>query len=83
MINDGLIDYVAELARLRIEEDEKEQIKKDFENIINYFDKLNELDTQDVEPLTHINNVKNIFREDRAVGQKAGNGFIKVPRTVG
>ena len=53
-INDELLDKLAFLARLRFSGEERERIKQDMAQIIELIDKLNELDIESVEPLTHI-----------------------------
>lgn len=59
------IEYVSKLARLNLSEKEKEKLTLEMANIISYVDKLNELDTSDVPPMSHIIPIKNVFREDR------------------
>ena len=58
------VDEVASLARLSFTEPEKEELIGTLNNILGYFDKLSELDTKNVEPLTHILPVQNVMRED-------------------
>ncbi len=58
------VDTVAALARLYFTDEEKEEMMGILNNILEYFDKLTELDTEDVEPLTHILPVQNVMRED-------------------
>lgn len=64
IISDETIEYVGILAKLELSEDEKEQAKKDMGSMLDYIDKLNELDTTGIEPMSHVFNVKNVFRED-------------------
>lgn len=93
VINDEIIDYVGILAKLELSEDEKKEARKDMERMLDYIDKLNELDTSGVEPMSHIFPVDNVFREDvvtngddrenilkNAPEQK--DGAFKVPKTV-
>ena len=61
-ISDETIEYVGILAKLELNEEEKEQAKKDMESMLDYIDKLNELDTEGVEPLSHVFPVHNVFR---------------------
>ena len=88
-----LIDYVADLSRLRLNEEEKDRAEKDLGSILTYMDKLNELDTAGVEPMSHAFPVKNVFREDEVrpsenrevLLQNAPvkqDGCFKVPKTV-
>ncbi|MCM1569567.1 MAG: Asp-tRNA(Asn)/Glu-tRNA(Gln) amidotransferase subunit GatC [Roseburia sp.] len=93
IIDDKTIDYVGILAKLELADEEKEQAKKDMGSMLDYIDKLNELDTTGVEPMSHVFPVQNVFREDvvvngddrenilrNAPGSK--DGMFRVPRTV-
>lgn len=64
IISDETIEYVGILAKLELSEEEKEQAKKDMGSMLDYIDKLNELDTSGVEPMSHVFPVDNVFRED-------------------
>ena len=64
VISDETIEYVGILAKLELSEEEKENAKKDMEEMLDYIDKLGELDTSSVEPLSHVFPVHNVFRED-------------------
>lgn len=92
IISDETIEYVGILAKLELSEEEKEQAKKDMGSMLDYIDKLGELDTTGVEPMSHVFPVKNVFREDvvtnedmredilkNAPGEK--DGMFVVPRT--
>ncbi len=92
-ITDETIAYVGILAKLELSDEEKEAAKKDMADMLDYIDKLNELDTEGVEPLSHVFPVENVFREDvvtngdcrgdilqNAPGEK--DGMFKAPRTV-
>ncbi|MDR0570298.1 MAG: Asp-tRNA(Asn)/Glu-tRNA(Gln) amidotransferase subunit GatC [Clostridiales Family XIII bacterium] len=63
-ISDELIGYICELSRLELSEDEKEGRKKDLTDILDYMDKLNELDTRGLPEMTHPFDAANRFRED-------------------
>ncbi|HBQ86875.1 MAG TPA: Asp-tRNA(Asn)/Glu-tRNA(Gln) amidotransferase subunit GatB [Syntrophomonas sp.] len=58
------VEHVALLARLSLSDEEKALFSRQLSSILEYVDQLNELDTDDVEPLTHILPVFNVFRED-------------------
>lgn len=58
------VEYIANLARLEFTKEEKEKFTEQFNRILEYMDKLNELDTTKVEPLYHVIDLKNVFRED-------------------
>lgn len=64
VISEETIEYVGILAKLELSEEEKEQAKKDMGSMLDYIDKLNELDTDGVEPMSHVFPVQNVFRED-------------------
>jgi aspartyl-tRNA(Asn)/glutamyl-tRNA(Gln) amidotransferase subunit C len=59
-----LLDKIAHLARLEIQEDEAEKLMTDMNAIIAWIDKLKEIDTEGVEPLTSMSHEVNAFRED-------------------
>lgn len=63
-VNDALIDNLSNLARLEFNAVEKEEIKKDLRKMIDFVEKLGELDTTGVEPLLHMSPVINVLRED-------------------
>jgi aspartyl-tRNA(Asn)/glutamyl-tRNA(Gln) amidotransferase subunit C len=58
------IDNAAKHSRLNIKQSVKNLFKGQVQSIINYIDKLNELDTTSVEPTSHILPINNVFRED-------------------
>ncbi len=64
VISDETMEYVGILAKLELSEEEKEKAKKDMGKMLDYIDKLNELDTSGVEPMSHVFPVHNVFRED-------------------
>lgn len=63
-ITQETIDYVSILAKLELSKEEKEQARKDMGEMLEYIDRLGELDTTDVEPMSHVFPVQNVFRED-------------------
>ena len=64
MIDNATIEYVGILAKLELSEEAKEAAKKDMGRMLDYIDQLNELDTVDVEPMSHVLPARNVFRED-------------------
>ena len=93
IISDETMEYVGILAKLELSPEEKEHAKQDMGRMLDYIEKLNELDTTGVVPMSHVFPVVNVFREDvvcntdkteeilkNAPGVK--NGMFKVPRTV-
>jgi aspartyl-tRNA(Asn)/glutamyl-tRNA(Gln) amidotransferase subunit C len=93
MITREAVEHVAELARLELMPAEKEQFIAQLNNILTYFEKLNELDTTDVEPTAQVIPMLNVFRDDAVqpsldrtkVLQNApeeSHFFFKVPRII-
>lgn len=64
VISDETIEYVGILAKLELSGEEREQAKRDMGRMLDYIDKLNELDTTGVEPMSHVFPAQNVFRED-------------------
>lgn len=81
------------LARLQLTEDEKGLFSKQVGSIIDYVDKLNDLDTTGIEPTAHVLPIKNVFREDKATPSLPPDaalsnapdkdvGFYRVPKII-
>ena len=92
-VNNALVEKLANLSRLKFDDIQKESIKADLQNMIQFVEKLNELDTTGVEPLLHMSDNVNILREDevkgsidRAEGLKNApvqdGVFFKVPKVI-
>ena len=64
IISDETIEYVGILAKLELSDEEKEAAKRDMGRMLDYIDKLNELDTDAVEAMAHVSPIHNVFRED-------------------
>ena len=87
------VEYIAQLARLRFKDEDLENFTHQLNEILNYVEKLNELDTTNVEPLNHpVENV-NVFRSDElkpSVQTEAAlknapdrtDDFFKVPKVI-
>lgn len=58
------VEHVAKLARLQLNDDEKERFMGQLNAILGYAEKLNELNTDDVAPTTHVLPIYNVMRED-------------------
>ncbi len=58
------VKHVAHLARLAITDQEAEKFQKQLDAIVTFAEQLNELDTTDVKPTTHVLTMKNVMRED-------------------
>lgn len=92
-VNDALVDKLANLARLQFNDIEKENIKNDLQRMIQFVEKLNEVDTSGVEPLLHMSEEVNVLRNDEIRGsisrveglQNApvhDGEFFKVPKVI-
>ena len=92
-INEETVRYVAALAKLTVSEEEKQEVAKDLKNILDYIETMNGLDTDGVEPMSHVLPIKNVFREDEVTNgdqrevllanapKRIGDSFA-VPKTV-
>lgn len=80
IISDETIEYVGILAKLELSSEEKEAAKSDMASMLDYIDKLNELDTSGVEPMSHVFPVNNVFRQDVVVnGDDSENMLMNAP----
>jgi aspartyl-tRNA(Asn)/glutamyl-tRNA(Gln) amidotransferase subunit C len=87
------VQRVALLARLQLSAEEEISLTEQLDKILEYMEKLRQLDTEKVEPLAHVVDVVNAFREDRAVNKPQAEKllanaparertFIKVPKII-
>ncbi len=87
------IERIAELARLNLKPEEKAKLEKDLGAILGYVKNLDKLDTQNVEPTSHVLNLENVFRKDEVKvsgvrdevlkhAPAAEGKFFKVPKVV-
>lgn len=65
------IDHLAELSNFKLEDEEKESLRGDLENIIKYISELDSLNTEGVEPTYQVFEMENIWREDEILPQDA------------
>jgi aspartyl-tRNA(Asn)/glutamyl-tRNA(Gln) amidotransferase subunit C len=63
-ISNEMVDKLADLAKLEFTTEEKERLKSDLSKITGFFEKLNELDTENVEPLIFMSDETNVLRAD-------------------
>lgn len=88
------VEKIAELARLKFTDDELENFTPQMNEILSYMDKLNELDTENVKPLSHPVEQTNVFREDELKdsisteealinAQDKTDAHFKVPKVFG
>ncbi len=87
------VGHVAKLARLELSEEEQEIFTKQLNSILTYVEKLNELNTEDIEPTSHVLPIRNVFKEDEVKeslpGEKALSNapdkteeFYRVPKII-
>lgn len=92
-ITPDLIKYLESLARITLTEDEEKKVGKELQDILTYIDKLNELDTEGVEAMSHCFPVTNVLRSDEvkpsmppeeivANAPESQDGAFVVPKTV-
>ncbi len=85
--------HIAELAKLKLTEEEIRLYQEQLGRILEYFKKLEELDTTDVEPMAHVLDVSNVLRPDEprpSVSQeealknapKRRDGYFEVPQVI-
>lgn len=93
-ITDEIIDHIAHLARLEFSGEKKETIKQDMEKIISFMEKLQEVDTDNVDPLIFMSDEVNVLRDDVAkvtVSQKEAlanapkkdSDYFRIPKVLG
>ncbi|WMJ75600.1 Asp-tRNA(Asn)/Glu-tRNA(Gln) amidotransferase subunit GatC [Cytophagaceae bacterium ABcell3] len=93
-INIETIRKIAHLSRLELNEKEEESFFNDFNKILDWMDKLNQVDTENVEPLIHMSEEVNVLREDNAVNAlsheeglknapKKDSDYFRVPKFLG
>lgn len=94
MIDREQVRKVAHLARLQLTQEEEEQFTTQLSSILQYFEQLNELDTEDVAPTTRAIEVSNITRSDElqptlsreellAVAPDQDGEYFRVPQILG
>jgi len=87
------IEQVATLSRIMLTDEEKDIFREQLTDILGYIEKLNELNTDDVQPMAYATSLKNVFREDKQessfarqkileLSPSSANGFFKVPKVL-
>ena len=64
LVTDATIENLAHLARLRFNDEEKDSVKTDLQNMIAFVEQLKEIDTTGVDPILHMSDTVNVLRED-------------------
>ncbi|GAB4206312.1 MAG: Asp-tRNA(Asn)/Glu-tRNA(Gln) amidotransferase subunit GatC [Bacteroidia bacterium] len=92
-IDEALIDQLAHLARLEFDDNEKKKLLNDLNRILDYIDQLNELNTDNIEPLVYLSPNQNVLREDIVQetmkkedalnnAPKKDSDYIRVPKVI-
>ena len=92
-VDDNLVARLAHLSRLEFDADASLKMKSDFEKILDFVDKLNQVDTSGVDPLVYMSNEINVLRVDQVKGEvsqkdalKNAGGkdtdYIRVPKVI-
>ncbi len=87
------IEQVASLSRILLTDEEKDIFREQLTDILGYIEKLNELDTDDVQPMAYATSLQNVFREDKRkssfarqeileLSPSSAKGFFKVPKIL-
>jgi len=93
-IDAKLVRHIAKLSRIELTDEQVETFATQLGAILGHFDKLQELDTQNVEPMAHAVEIRNVFGEDRpqpslapadalANAPQRDGDFFKVPKVIG
>lgn len=88
------VDHIAKLAKLEFSDAEKEKLTHQFNKILKYMEQLNSLDTNNVEPLSHVIELQNVFRADEVKPSTPTDvalhnapakteEYFKVPKVIG
>lgn len=76
-IDKELISHLEKLAKLQLNDSEKENIRQDLNAILGMMEKLKEVDTEGVEPLIHISDAINVYRKDEVKNQLSTEEALK------
>lgn len=88
------VEHVASLARLSFPDAEKEKLTHELNDILKYMEQLNSLDTSNIQPLSHVIELTNVFRDDEVKlgvtreealknAPAKSEQFFKVPKVIG
>ncbi len=92
-VNSKLVERLADLAKLEFDDASRQSIEQDLEQIIDFVDKLGEVDTEGIEPLVYVNDDVNVLREDEVKQELTreealknaplkDSDYIKVPKVL-
>ena len=92
-ITEEIVDHIAHLSRLEFEGESRQAIKEDMERMVNFMEKLQEVDTENVEPLIFMTREINHLREDVPAvtltqkqalqnAPKADSDYFRIPKVL-
>ena len=76
-VNNKLIQDIAKLSKLRFDDSAEEKMKADLEKMLAFVDKLNEIDTEGVDPLIYMSEEVNVLREDKVTEETSQKDALK------
>jgi len=76
-INNKLIQDIAKLSKLKFDDSAEEKMKADLEKMIAFVDKLNEIDTEGIDPLIYMSEEINVLREDKVTEKTSQEDALK------
>ena len=94
IVNDETVQKIAHLARLELSNVQSAKMKDDMNVVLGWMEKLNELNTDDVEPLIHMSHEINVLRDDEVKNEisheeglknahQKDSNYFRVPKVVG
>ena len=76
-VNNKLIQDIAKLSKLKFDDSAEEKMKADLEKMLAFVDKLNEIDTEGVDPLIYMSEEVNVLREDKVTEETSQKDALK------
>ena len=76
-VNNKLIQDIAKLSKLKFDDSAEEKMKVDLEKMLAFVDKLNEIDTEGVDPLIYMSEEVNVLREDKLTEETSQKDALK------
>ena len=76
-VNNKLIQDIAKLSKLKFDDSAEEKMKADLEKMLAFVDKLNEIDTEGVDPLIYMSEEVNVLREDKVTESTSQEDALK------
>ena len=76
-VNNKLIQDIAKLSKLKFDDSAEEKMKADLEKMLDFVDKLNEIDTEGIDPLIYMSEEVNVLREDKVTEETSQEDALK------